>query len=372
MLWGRGATHNPSNLGVMGERERQRCRERLEALRDAALGPEDMRHTAIAELRRAVGFDRWCWPLTDPDTGLATSGIGEFDFAPSLPRLVALEEQGDVSCKPELIVGLRASAALSAATGGDLARSTRWRECLRPYGIGDELMTACRDPQGCWGSVELMRDAADRPFTEDEVRLLEGLAPTLGTLVRRSVAREWTSDTGSRAAPPPGTLILDERLSSAAWTPALREWLTDLAPGGPMLPPAMYELGARVLTPAERAHGLPPRVRLRTPSGRWSVVEAAPLEGEAPGRVAVTVRAATGDEIFDVLSKAHGLSARERQLAALVRTGLATGQLARAMRISPYTVQDHFKSIFTKTGLRSRRELVSHLVGHLAAGTHRD
>jgi DNA-binding CsgD family transcriptional regulator len=371
MLGAGDGTHNPSNLGVMGERERNRCRERLEALGDAHLGPDEARHTAIAELRRAVGFDRWCWPLTDPDTGLATGGIGEFDFAPSLPRLVALEEQGDVCCKPELIVGTRASVALSAATRGDLARSPRWRECLHPYGIGDELMTACRDRHGCWGSVELMRDAGDRAFREEDIRLLDTLAPTLGALVRRSVARSWTADDVIPAAPPPGTLILDGRLSSAAWTPALRDWLADLAPGGAALPLAVFELGARVLTPPHSAHGLPPRVRLRAQSGRWSVIEGAPLEGGEPGRVAVTVRAATGDEVFDVLCKAHGFTARERQLAALVRAGLATDRLARAMRISPYTVQDHLKAIFAKTGLRSRRELVSHLVGHLAAGSNR-
>jgi DNA-binding CsgD family transcriptional regulator len=329
-----------------------------------------MRRAAIAELRRAVGFDRWCWPLTDPESGLATGGIGEFDFAPSLPRLVALEEQGDVACKPALVAGARASVALSAATRGDLARSPRWRECLHPYGIGDELMTTCRDPHGCWGSVELMRDAGDRPFADEEVRLLERLAPTLGAVVRRSVARSWTRPGGAPASTAPGTLILDANFSRVAWTPALREWLTDLAPGA-MLPPAVYELGARVLTPAEHAHGLPARVRIRTHTGRWSVIEAAQLEGNDAGRVAVTIRAATGEEVFDVLCKAHGFTARERQLAALVRAGLATDSLARALHISSYTVQDHLKAIFTKTGLRSRRELVPHLVGQLATeATH--
>src|SRR5205085_4671337 len=104
------------------------------------------------------------------------SGIGEFDFAASLPRLVALEEHGDITCKPQLIIGPRPSAVLSDATGGDFARSRRLRECLHPYGIGDEVMTACRDRYGCWSSVELMRDGDDRPFNGDEVRLLDALA----------------------------------------------------------------------------------------------------------------------------------------------------------------------------------------------------
>ena len=109
----------------MGQRERNRCKERLEALCDAGLGAEDARRAAAEELRRAVGFGRWCWPLNDPASGLAMSGIGEFDFWPSLALMVALEERGDVTRKPSLVAGPRASVALSAATSGDLARSRR-------------------------------------------------------------------------------------------------------------------------------------------------------------------------------------------------------------------------------------------------------
>jgi DNA-binding CsgD family transcriptional regulator len=346
----------------MGERERNRCRERIAAMTRADLDVEQIRRAVIAELHKAIGFVRWCWPLTDPDTGLAASGIGEFDFAPSLPRLVALEEHGDITSKPQLIVGPRPSAALSVATGGDFARSRRWRECLDPYGIGDEVMTACRDRYGCWSSVELMRDGDDKPFTEDDVRLLDALAPTFGALVRCSLARGWREPRVDVDAPPPGTIILSGDLVATGWTASVHEWLTDLTDGA-MLPPAVFEIGARVLTPPALAHGLPPSVRVRTRSGRWCVIEGARLEGHESPRVAITLRVATGDEIFDMLCKAYGLTDRERQLVALARGGLATTHVARALGISPYTVQDHLKAIFEKTGVRSRRELMSHLVG---------
>src|SRR5689334_14991304 len=99
----------------MGERARNRCRERIEALAGSGLDADAVRREAIEVLRPAVGFDRWCWPLTDPDSGLSVSGIGEFDFGPSLPRMVALEERGDVTRKPSLVTGPRASVTLSAA-----------------------------------------------------------------------------------------------------------------------------------------------------------------------------------------------------------------------------------------------------------------
>jgi DNA-binding CsgD family transcriptional regulator len=354
----------------MGQRERNRCREHLEALADAGLDAEDARRAAIAELRRVVGFERWCWPVTDPASALAMGGIGEFDFWPSLPRLIALEEHGDITSKPRLAVGRRASVALSAATHGDLARSPRWRECLRPYGIGDELMTACRDRHGCWGSVELMRDSDEAAFAEDDTRLLHELAPTLAALLRRSMLQSWQGDHGDGGPLSPGTLILDAELRPTSWTPTFSSWLAELhadgaGEGTEMLPPAVYEIGARVLTPPDAATGLPERVRIRTRTGRWAAIEGSPLEGADRGHVAITMRSASSDEIFDLLCKTHELTRRERQLVALMLDGLATKQLADALCISPHTVQDHLKAIFTKTGVRSRRELISHLAGRI-------
>lgn len=349
------------------ERVRNRVHERLEVLAHAGLESEEARREAIAALRPVVGFGRWCWPLTDPRSALSTSGIADFDLWPELPRIAALHEHGDVTSKPMLVLGGSTSVSLSAATGGDLARSTRWRECLEPYGIGDELQTACRDRHGCWGSVELMRDSDDPPFSDDDIQLLHRLAPTLGTLIRHGLRASRPTPQSPEPTLPPATLIVDAELRPTSWTPSLTDWLDELPTGGgpEVLPPAVYELGTRVLTPPHAANGLPASVRIRTRTGRFATLEGAPLEGAERGHAAITVRHATADETFDLLAKAYDLTRRERQVVALMLDGLATRQLAAALSVSPHTVQDHLKAIFAKTRVHSRRELVSHLAGRL-------
>jgi len=45
----------------------------------------------------------------------------------------------------------------------------------------------------------------------------------------------------------------------------------------------------------------------------------------------------------------------------LVAKGLSTNEIAGRLRLAPYTVQDHLKSIFEKTGVGTRGELVARL-----------
>jgi DNA-binding CsgD family transcriptional regulator len=347
---------------MASERDRSRCRERLDRLSESGLDCESLRREAIVDLQRTIGFDRWCWPLADPETLLPLSGLAEHDFGPGVPRSLELEYSGsDHAAKNFLARRANSAGSLSVETEGDLARSPRWDEVMRPVGIGDVAAVACRDALGCWGWIEAYRDVADRPFQEEDLELLGNVGPHLGSALRRSVM--VPSDHGGVEPSPPGVIVLDRDLRLLSWTAGARAWIDALpsarlfAAWG-MLPSVVYPAAtlARSATPAG-AHAL-----LRAVDGRWVMIEAAPLEGgQRDGEIAVSLRAATATETFDLLCRVYALSRRERDVVALLVAGLDTRAITERLTISHHTVQDHFKSVFDKIGIHSRRELLATL-----------
>jgi DNA-binding CsgD family transcriptional regulator len=105
----------------------------------------------------------------------------------------------------------------------------------------------------------------------------------------------------------------------------------------------------------------PARALDRGADGRWVVIEAASLEGDSAAQIAVTLRAATPAETFDLLCRAYALTHRERDVVAALVAGLGTRAVTERLIISRHTVQDHLKSILQKVGVRSRRELLATL-----------
>ena len=341
------------------ERGRARSRERIERLSESSLDCELIRRETIAELQRVIGFDRWCWPLADPETLLPGSGLAEHDFGPAVPRSLELEySSDDFAAKRVLASGPRSTGSLQVETGGDLARSPRWDEVMRPVGIGDVAAVACRDAFGCWGWIEAFRDRADRPFEEHDLDLLASVGPGLGSALRRTM---FADDGVVAVQATPAVILLDSNLHLVSWTAGARTWI-DALPSARlfaqfgMLPSVIYPAAtlARTRRSAAGAHAL-----LRAVDGRWVMIEAAPLEGHRDDQIAITLRSATASETYDLLCRAYGLSRREREVVAALVAGLDTRAVAHRLFISRHTVQDHLTSVFQKVGVRSRRALIA-------------
>jgi len=78
--------------------------------------------------------------------------------------------------------------------------------------------------------------------------------------------------------------------------------------------------------------------------------------------VAVIIEDATASEVLPVVLSAYGLTPQERRVVALVCKGRSTTEIGGQLHVTTHTVQDHLKAVFTKTGVRSRRELVAVLL----------
>jgi DNA-binding CsgD family transcriptional regulator len=72
----------------------------------------------------------------------------------------------------------------------------------------------------------------------------------------------------------------------------------------------------------------------------------------------VVIQPAAAHDVAPLVALAYGLTDRESQVTRLCLKGLSTKEIAQSLGISPFTVQDHLKAIFDKTGVRSRGGLV--------------
>lgn len=302
-----------------------------------------------------------CWWTLDPASLLITSHFNE-EVLELAPEILAQEYyDDDVN---QLADVARSSAGLSTlheATHGDPASSPRWHANMA-MGGDQEMIAALRTRSGeTWGAVGLYRAPGEPLFDQRETALIRTIAADLAAGARRALLfAEAREEEGPEA---PGLVVLDARWELESSTPGVERWLDEM-PGGDW---AAGRLPAAVLAVAGRARRLAERrqdgtdvavARVMCVSGVWVVLHGAALTGPSDGRTAVIVEPAHPARIVPLLMTAYGLSPREQEVVVRVLQGDSTAMIAGALVVSPHTVQQHLKSIFEKTGVRSRRELV--------------
>jgi DNA-binding CsgD family transcriptional regulator len=314
-------------------------------------------------LQRHVPFDASCWLSLDPGTALPTSHFSREYGIPQLMGLVANEFlEDDVNKFATLMRQDRPVATLRQATDAVLSRSRRYLEFLTPlgYGDGDEVRAVFREDGVVWGAAALHRRSG--AFSEREIDLLTDVGELIAFGIRRTILR--TALARGHDPEAPGLILLrgDDTVESV--TPAAERWLAELfeEPSAAGTPPlTVVSIATRARRAAATTDAVPVSVRLPRRSGGWLRMDGSCLDGDPPGRVAVIISPAREPEVASLIVEIYGLSSREREVTRLVLHGYSTQDMAAALNVSPYTVQDHLKSIFRKVGVRSRRELVSQL-----------
>jgi DNA-binding CsgD family transcriptional regulator len=351
---------------VLGSAAYARSRDRVAEICGRDESSVVLRQDLLAEIRRVVGFDTYVWVLTDPETSVGAAPLADPppSLLPSLPRLIRLKYLTEVNRWTALAAPV---ATLRGATGGDPARSRLWREMLGAHGVHDIASCVFRDRFGCWGFLDLWRSGG--PFTDAETAYLGGINATVTAALRRAQARTFLARPTRPASPGPVVLLLTDELRVLGQTPETHDYLRVLVPppqGSTPIPAAAYNVAAQVLAVEAGVDVNPPRARVHLADGLWLSLRAARIDATEPDgdrHIAVTIEETAPAERTALFGRVFGLSSRETELLENLCAGRDTREVATLMHLSEHTVQDHLKSVFTKTGTRSRRTLLARATG---------
>ena len=337
-------------------------------------------------MRRVFDSDATCWHTLDPATRLITSdapdelisaGVFTMETAPAAgARLVASEYfLPDVNTFAGLASRRTPVGILSRVTSGHPERSTRYRELLAPSGIPFEMRAALVSRGRAWGAVHIARREDKHDFGAEDAAALASVTGAIAEGIRdlASLRRRAAGPgrVGSRAGGPQRRRRGRDDHPTGARAPGHDEQSTRQSEDTP--PSSVLALAGFTRSRAASGSADVDAVAVPTSSG-WVTLHASLPAGSADGRVAIVVERAVSKQSTAVRLEADGVTPREREVATLLAQGRTNPEIAEALVLSLYTVQDHIKSLFEKTGVSSRQELVARIfvddyMPHLAERT---
>lgn len=211
------------------------------------------------------------------------------------------------------------------------------------------------------GALGLLRCEGAAPFGQDDAQRAARLVPALVAALRRYA----TAGPLCPEVPPlpAGVITVGSDHRIKAVSPQARLWLDQwsahtMPAWAPHTSFVSLSLAARAAARRQDASVplvcVPPAVH-----GRWITCQGQALDADAAGDVALVIQGATWDLVLPSLAEWYGITARERDVVAQLRIGASVKQIARRLDLSAYTVNDHLKAVFRKTGADGRDELVA-------------
>ena len=285
---------------------------------------------------------------------------------------------GSIDPFAKALAGLGAQIAPLATSGEALFEaSSTWRDSefyadfMRPRNVHHLLCLRLVDGRRVSGLISLYRAARRPRFDERALAEAQLFAPVLTSglaLTRASwhlAGCRTLIGAFEQMAPDRGVLLVDPDGRWRAASPRLERWLSygdaaNLARFRAQL--TVYV--ASMTTNSANSFGLQ---TLRDGTGRLLTLRLLAGHDDAwvgSGRLFV-LEAVEREDVFARNARAAGLSVRQRQIAALLLEGLSSGEIAERLCVSPATVNNHLRAIYSRVGVSSRGKLIAKMTsGH--------
>ncbi|MEW4370161.1 helix-turn-helix transcriptional regulator [Paenibacillus kandeliae] len=349
-----------------------------------------------------------CCTLVDPDSLLSTGAVVERQLESIHTGLLDYEYQH--AHAPDAYVQLiHAQPPVSVLSQHDpsiLLDHPRYREWLQPAGFADELRAALIYKGKCWGFLTLYRQQQQPLFSSREKQWIAHLAPFIGERLRwfslhplqtsqsnteqhemshrelthtaysdHKIAKHeaFTSNDSSASSiahvngsiANKGILILSSDLTILSSNRAASSWLDQLRQheneDSSHLPRPLHTAALQLLRQSPDAQPFQEVVQSCIPTTTHYMAMRVQLmyTMDHHPQLVVEMEQASPEQLFQLRCDMFSLTSREQELISYVIKGRSTRQIANQLYISSFTVQDHLKSIFTKTNTSSRRELLA-------------
>lgn len=355
-------------IRIMGRQLKQPSKDfirQLYTLESKFTSSQHYRKAFITELRKVISFDYSCFTMVDPSTLLSTGAISD-DLVEEMHSRIFENEylNNDFNQFEQLVISKETVAILSEATEGLLHRSERYRMILQPSGFRDEMRVVFISEGQCWGFLILFRRDHQPLFKSNDRILLSSITPIVGKYLRK-LRLELPEKKTNPLNQETGILILSSSLYPLSYNSTAQKWLSTLRNceniDDTILPRPIRAVCSRALENAtsQSEKASIARVSLSIPNQPYLTIQASCLDSlDQSTQIAVSFEHASPTEVMGLLSDTYELSNREKDVLYYITKGFSTKEIASSLCISTYTVQDHLKSIFHKTDVKSRRELI--------------
>lgn len=236
---------------------------------------------------------------------------------------------------------------------------------MGPFGFAHEVQVGFASGGRAWGNLQLERRVGREPFPGQALALLGAVAPHVTAGLRAAAARAALA-----AAPdgPIGVVVLGADGQVELANGVAERLLSRPTPLGRQSMWVAVQVVAALLARGLEANGVEdiPVLSVADPALGTSYRLRAEWAQGADGarRALILVEPSGAADRTEALGDL-GLTPREAEVMLAVIRGQRTAEIAAALCISPYTVQDHIRHICAKLGVGSRRELGARLLGTL-------